>query len=150
MKTGVLTAAQFDFDEWAKLARENPDEFERRRRAAIDALIASAPERSRRLQGTQWRLDRERELAHTPLKACLRISAMMWESFLEMKSGLEDIANSVATMAPSRSLELVNPAQAEAASAARVADEAANESPSAKVLPFTPAATRRNPPEESA
>jgi hypothetical protein len=101
------SAAKFDFDEWAKLARDDPDEFERRRRATIDAFIASAPAQRRRLEGTQWRLDRERELAHTPLKACLRISAMMWESLLEMKSGLEGVAAAMGNIEPSRTLSLV-------------------------------------------
>jgi uncharacterized protein DUF3135 len=132
------SAAKFDFDEWAKLARDDPDEFERRRRATIDAFIASAPAQRRRLEGTQWRLDRERELAHTPLKACLRISALMWESLLEMKSGLEGVAAAMGSIEgsieSSRTLALV----AQPREANHVDSEAqAPRKTSAKILPFS-------------
>lgn len=129
-------AQEFDFDDWAKLARDNPAEFERRRRAAIDALIASAPQHRRRLEGTQWRIDRERELAHTPLKACLRISAMMWESFLEMKSALDEIATHVADAGSSRELVLVGTVGPPLASARGQTAVAGQIAPPSNVLPF--------------
>lgn len=75
--------AEIDFDSWAELARTDPDAFEARRLAAIDALIASAPEANReRLRCLQWRIDQERRLARTPMAACIRISRMMWRSVL--------------------------------------------------------------------
>lgn len=131
--TSKTAVSEFDFDEWARIAREDPAEFERRRVAAIEALIASAPDRRARLEGTQWRLDRERELAHTPLKACLRISAMMWDSFLEMKSGLDDIAASVSALELSSPLRLVG-APVIAADEIAVCEAPAKQS--AQVLPF--------------
>jgi hypothetical protein len=84
-------AEGFDFEAWAALARENPDEFERQRRAAIASLIAGSPANRRRLEGVQFRIDMERKLAHSPLKACLRLSGMMWDTFLELRSGLAEL-----------------------------------------------------------
>lgn len=72
----------FDPEEWAELARVDPEEFERCRRAAIEALIARAPAHlERRLRGLQWQIDCEREKAGSPLAACLRINNMMWDFF---------------------------------------------------------------------
>jgi hypothetical protein len=95
-------ASDFDFDAWAALAREDPEEFELRRRAAIDALIASSPESRRRLEGMQFRIDMERRLAHTPLKACLRLSEMMWDAFLELKPALAEMCSHAAVAAAPR------------------------------------------------
>jgi Protein of unknown function (DUF3135) len=72
---------KFDFDAWMTLARADPEEFERRRRAAIERAISRASLRSQpRLRGLQWRIDMERERARTPMAACIRLSSMMWDS----------------------------------------------------------------------
>lgn len=71
----------FDFDEWSRLARSDPDAFERRRRDAIDFAISRASARSQpRLRRLQWRIDMEIRRAKTPMAACLRVSTMMWDS----------------------------------------------------------------------
>jgi hypothetical protein len=68
-----------DFDAWMAMAQDDPESFEKMRLAAIEEVIQAAPERSRtRLRGLQWRIDQERRLAKSPMKACLRISSMMW------------------------------------------------------------------------
>jgi hypothetical protein len=78
-----LTATAFDFDEWASLARSDPEAFERKRRAAIDGLIESAGARNRdRLRGLQWRLDQRRRRAKTPVAACIEIYHQMWDAVL--------------------------------------------------------------------
>jgi hypothetical protein len=100
-------SSDFDFDAWASLAREDPEEFERRRRAAINALIASSPESQRRLAGIQFRIDMERRLAHTPLRACLRLSGMMWDTFLELQPALAEMRSYTASAAPRPRLNLV-------------------------------------------
>lgn len=70
-----------NFDDWAALARTDPEAFERRRREVIESFIESTPEAHReQLRRLQWRIDTERNRAPTPLAACIRISAMMWES----------------------------------------------------------------------
>ncbi len=81
MENQQRDSSSFEFDKWAGMAADDPDTFEAMRRAAIDEVIASAPESSQpRLRGLQWRIDQERRRARTPLAACIRISQMMWES----------------------------------------------------------------------
>ena len=79
----------FDFDEWALLARTAPDEFEQRRRALIESLISSSGH-VRRMRGLQWRIDLERMRARNPMDACVRLSNMMWDSFLDLNQALND------------------------------------------------------------
>lgn len=74
-----------DFDSWfdrmMKMAKDDPEAFERLRQKMIDEVINEAPEANkRRLIGLQWRVDQERRLAKNPLNACIRISDLMWES----------------------------------------------------------------------
>lgn len=84
---------EFDPAEWRALAQSDPQEFERRRLALIEDLIASAPpDIQRRLRGTQFRVDMERGRASNPLSATLRISKLMWESFAELRTHLNDLA----------------------------------------------------------
>ncbi len=81
-----------DFDEWARLAAEDPAAFERRRAEVIDDFIAHAPpERRQRLRGLQWRIDGVRKTAANPTAACIRISSMMWDSVLGENGLLESL-----------------------------------------------------------
>lgn len=80
----------FDFDEWAMLARTAPDEFEQRRHDLIESIILSSGH-VRRLRGLQWRIDLERKRAGTPLQTCVRLSTMMWDSFMELNDALNTI-----------------------------------------------------------
>lgn len=83
-----------DFDEWAALARTDPEAFEQRRREAIEAYIASVPEEHRqRLRGVQFRVDMERARASNPLSATIRISNMMWSAFGELREALNQAAH---------------------------------------------------------
>lgn len=77
----------FDFLAWSRLANADPAGFEAARRKVVEAMIVIGenPEQLRRLQ---WRLDAERRRARTPMKACLRISSLMWEAFLEFQATL--------------------------------------------------------------
>lgn len=71
----------FDFDEWMRLAQQQPEEFNKRREAVIEAAIAKAPGHLEpRLRGLQWKIDRIRDTSANPLAACVRISRMMWDS----------------------------------------------------------------------
>ena|ERR1700678_2261451 len=126
----------FDFEAWAALARDNPEEFERQRRDAIDSLIASSPANRRRLEGVQFRIDMERKLAHSPLKACLRVSEMMWDTFLELRTELTELG--AHANAPQRThLELVN-------SGAPAPAKTGAPPPSAMVLSFAPRDTENS------
>lgn len=76
--------APLDLDRLTRLAAEDPEAFEHERQRLVEALIESAPQgQQQRLRGLQWRVDAERQRAATPLAACLRISAMMWERVTE-------------------------------------------------------------------
>jgi hypothetical protein len=90
----------FDFAAWARLAKEDPEEFERRRQQEIRKLIDARPDLRHRLEGLQFRIDAERMLARTPLKACLRMSTMMWDSFYDLKDQLDALAAGVRGTAP--------------------------------------------------
>jgi len=81
----------FDFDDWAMLARTAPDEFEQRRRDVIESQISSS-DNVRRLRGLQWRIDMERKRAHTPMKSCLRLSTLMWDAFVDLNNLLKTFA----------------------------------------------------------
>lgn len=93
----------FDFEYWKKLAKDNPELFERKRRDALEAVINSAPSRiQQRLRGLQWRVDMERQRAKNPLNSCLRIYNMMWES-VYAKGGLLDSMDSLLSPADAKS-----------------------------------------------
>jgi hypothetical protein len=88
---------EFDFDDWAKLAQHDPEAFEKRRREAIDAVIAKAPlHEQQRLRGLQFRIDMERQRASNPLSACIRINKMMWDQFNTLRGSLEELKAEVA------------------------------------------------------
>jgi hypothetical protein len=83
MQMAKTVRAEFDFDYWASLWKDNPEAFEIERLRAIEAVIASAPEEKQpRLRSFQWRIEVERQRSKTPLAAYYRISKMMWDSLL--------------------------------------------------------------------
>ena len=87
-----------DFDEWAALAKSDPEAFEQRRREAIETYIAAAPaEHQQRLRGVQFRVDMERARASNPLSATIRISNMMWSAFGELRESLDQVVNGTVT-----------------------------------------------------
>jgi len=93
---------EFDVDEWQRLAREDPREFERRRQAAIESLIGQAPPELReRLRALQCRIDLERRRAKTPLEATVRLQSMMWERFGQLRETLMALSGQSAP-APAR------------------------------------------------
>jgi len=84
----------FDFDAWAKLAKEDPSGFERQREAALRATIAAAPSEFRqRLEGLQFRLDLERQRASTPLGSAVRMNSLMWAGFYRLRKELNSAAH---------------------------------------------------------
>lgn len=77
----------FDFDAWCALAKMAPEAFEEQRRHSVTRVIANSDD-TMRLQGLQSRIDLERLRARTPWKACLRLSNLMWDSFLNLEEML--------------------------------------------------------------
>lgn len=86
--------ASIDYDEWAKLFKENPEEFERRRKEEIDKVISAVcpAELQHRLRQLQWKIDMERDAAANPMAALVKIQEMMWDSFLKMNGKLQEFA----------------------------------------------------------
>lgn len=87
-KPVYLLEEGFDFDFWAELARSDPEAFDRRRRELLEKAIHLCKSDKRRMRGLQNRIELERRKAGVPLKACLRLSGLMWESFGELNGRL--------------------------------------------------------------
>lgn len=87
-----------DWEQWVKLYRENPEEFEKERLAAIEELIANQPEQIRhRSRQLQWRIDAVRRRAPNNLSACIRIYDMLLDSVYG-PGGLIEVINGGGTM----------------------------------------------------
>ena len=77
------TDTDFNFENWAKIAADDPEEFERLRKELLNNLIQNSPkEIQNRMQGIQWQIDQIRQTSKTPMAACIKISSMMWDSVL--------------------------------------------------------------------
>lgn len=82
----------FNFDEWAKIAKEDPDAFEDMRKKMIqDVIEATSPEVKKRMQGLQWKIDNIRSTSPNPMASCLKISQMMWDNVLGEDGLLENM-----------------------------------------------------------
>lgn len=80
----MSTFAKFDFDAWARLAKTDPEAFERQRAQVIETAIRSgAPRNRHRLRGLQFQVDAQRRLSSNPLGACIRLSRMMLQMFYD-------------------------------------------------------------------
>jgi len=100
----------FDFDAWAKLAKEDPAGFERQREATLRATIAAAPSEFRqRLEGLQFRLDLERRRATSPLGSAVRMNSLMWAGFYRLRKELNGAAHGAKGLqaGPPRSAEII-------------------------------------------
>lgn len=83
----------FDFQEWASLAKTDPEAFEQRRLNYIDQFLSGSGKHRRRLEGLQFKIDAERKLAHTPEKALVVISKLMVESLNELGEELKSLSD---------------------------------------------------------
>lgn len=73
----------FNFDEWMRLAKDDPEAFEKRRVERLDAVLERASDKNRRrLAGLQFRIDRIRQKSRHPLGACMKLSSMMLDHCL--------------------------------------------------------------------
>ncbi len=69
----------FDFHEWALLAKASPEAFELRRRETIDAFLDASDAEQRRLgRSLQREIDYEIRRAGSPQQALSALSRMMW------------------------------------------------------------------------
>jgi len=89
MAEPISPSKDFDFEQWRQLHAADPHAFERRRAAAIEAAISTAPAGMQaRLRGVQFRMDMERARAGSDLSACLKAHTMMWDSLIRLRDAL--------------------------------------------------------------
>lgn len=96
--------ADLTFNEWAKLFKDDPEEFERKRAEVIDKVIASAypAEMQHRLRQLQWTIDAEREASKNPLDALVKVQKRMWDSFHKLNDKLQELTGNEAPPAVKR------------------------------------------------
>jgi hypothetical protein len=81
----------FNFDEWANLYRDHPEEFERKRKDLLDAEIAKAPiARRNDLRMLQMECDAYRQ-SLPPLQAANEMSKLMVEKVYELQDSFLDL-----------------------------------------------------------
>lgn len=81
-----------DFDYWLQLAQDDPVGFESLRTETLESHISRASDaQQNRLRCLQWRIDRVRDNAKTPLAACISISDMMWDTFNHLATGYKHL-----------------------------------------------------------
>lgn len=92
MQTATARVKRLDFDRWVELAKTDPEGFEKKRLETIDqAIRRTSQSQQERLRRLQWRVDRIRERAKTPMAACIAISDMMWDSLNQLNSHFESL-----------------------------------------------------------
>ena len=90
----------FNFDEWMKLAKEDPEAFEKQRLETIQNVISKSTGSSKnRLEGLQWQIEQMRKTSKTPMATCLNISKMMWEN-VQGEDGLVETLNQLTGKTP--------------------------------------------------
>lgn len=86
-----MSSFKFDFAHWSSLAKSDPAAFELQRSEVINDLLDNLnSHKEQRLRCMQWRLDKIRELAKTPLAACIEMSELMWNNVMG-EGGLLDV-----------------------------------------------------------
>lgn len=84
-----------DFDQWAELAKADPEAFEAKRAEVIEDMIQRLPEhKQERMRRLQWKVDQVRDQAANPMSACIKLSEMMWDSLVG-PGGLKDVLERV-------------------------------------------------------
>lgn len=82
---------KFNFDEWAKLYENNPDEYERRRAEYLKQSILNAPvEYRNHLRIIQLECDTIRSM-YSPLEATIKISELMVKKLKDLRTNLTEL-----------------------------------------------------------
>lgn len=83
------------FDVLMDLAQNHPEKLENIRRSLSEEIIRDASPRIRhRLEGINFKVDMERQRSKNPLQSCIRITALMHDSFNQMREELEILLHS--------------------------------------------------------
>lgn len=71
---------KFDFETWAELAKTDPAAFEEKRKALMQEVIEQSPDKyKQRLEGIQFQVDGQRQIAKNPIDSMQRIYGMMMD-----------------------------------------------------------------------
>ncbi len=80
----------FDFDEWATLHQQNPAEFEKRRRAVMEDIIASAPMSDEAKQRIRTAV-LAAPASSDPMENMMSAQRLMWQSFSELQGQMKEL-----------------------------------------------------------
>lgn len=89
---------EFNFDEWANLYKNHPEEFERNRTKVLDDLIQNAPVHCR---NDLRLLQMECDVYHntmTPLAGTVAMTKLMAENMNKMKSAYTELDSAIKDM----------------------------------------------------
>lgn len=70
---------QIDHEEWARLKKENPEEFEKKRKNVIEAFIIFNSEDRERAKKFQWTIDAIRKKSKNPLQSLGRMMELLYK-----------------------------------------------------------------------
>ncbi|MEZ5506414.1 MAG: DUF3135 domain-containing protein [Gammaproteobacteria bacterium] len=92
-----------EFDTLREMAQNDPEGLERLRGQPGDQLIrAHRKPTAENWCGLQFRVDMERRRAKSPMAACIAISAMMHDSFDQLRQALNEAAGNASVMGGSQ------------------------------------------------
>jgi len=87
-------------NEWAFLARTDPEVFERRRKRCIEDFLGESHTHRPQLEALQARIDAARQDAPTPLDAVIAITALMCRSAGELATQLGSLHTDLVELKP--------------------------------------------------
>ena len=91
LQSNSLLRERFDFDKWKTLHETDPQKFELTRRLYMEKVIETASERNKqRMRGIVFQVDAIRESSNNPIKSCVDITQMMWDSFYQLHQLLNE------------------------------------------------------------
>ena len=92
------------FDVLMELAQNDPEKLEEIRQKLSEEIFADAtPHLRPKLEGLNFRINMERQRSKNAMQSCLRISALMHDSFEKMRQELDVLVSS-----PSSNLHLTD------------------------------------------
>ncbi|HNC91521.1 MAG TPA: DUF3135 domain-containing protein [Nitrospira sp.] len=77
------------YEHLCSLSRDDPQKFEQERARLIEEFISRSS--NQKLRWLQMRIDFMRRHTHSPLKVCINLSNMMWQSVDDMKRRLIEL-----------------------------------------------------------
>lgn len=118
------------FNEWAFLARTDPEIFERRRKEYIGSFLSGTGVHRPRLEALQARIDAQRSLADTPEEAVMAISTLMCDSLADLAGKMKNLCTDLRDLGRPEAGSGIAAAKVQAAAQIQPASSAVCKSPS--------------------